>query len=442
MAAGVAGGVAPARRVWSGPGGRRRATGGGMTDFTNPRVVIVGGGQAAAQAAASLRQLGHAGPLTIVGEEPAPPYQRPPLSKAYLKGELERERLFIRPQSFYAEQAIELICGEAVAALDPRRDRVTLASGRELAFDALILATGARPRALPAPGSTLAGVHELRTLADVDALRDELQPGRRLCVVGAGYIGLEAAAAARALGVGVTVLEAAPRVLSRVAGSDVSAFYQREHAAAGVDLRVGARLECFEGEGRVRAVRLAEGQRIDCDVALVGVGVLPNQELAAAGGVVCGDGVIVDARMRTSRPRVWAAGDLVRRPLALYGREARLESVHNAIEGGKIAAADILGLAPPADDVPWFWSDQYDLKLQTAGLSAGADLAVVRGEPDARRFAVFYFRKGRLIAVDAINAPADYLAGKKLVATLARVAPAALADTSSSLKELAARDWP
>jgi 3-phenylpropionate/trans-cinnamate dioxygenase ferredoxin reductase subunit len=403
------------------------------------RVVIIGAGQAGGQAAYSLRQAGYDGAITLVGEEPAPPYQRPPLSKAYFKGEMEAERLFLKPLDYYAEHGIELITGKAARRIDTAGKQVELADGAQLSWDKLVIATGSRPRKLPIPGADLEGATELRTLADVDRLKRLAAPGAKMVVVGAGYIGLEAAAVGRQLGLNVTVLEAMPQVLSRVAGPEIGAFYTRIHREAGTDIRLGVKLEAFEGLGRVSGVRLAGGEVVPADFVLVGVGVLPNLELAKDAGIACANGIIVDEHMRTSHPDVYAAGDVAWRPLVHYGREGRLESVHNAIEGGKIAAAAILGAAQPALEAPWFWSDQFDLKLQTAGLWTGADQTVVRGDPDSRAFAVFYLKEGRLIAVDAVNSAPEFIVGKKLVAAKAAVAPGDLADKSISMKDIGAK---
>ena len=403
------------------------------------RVVIIGAGQAGGQAAYSLRLGGFAGGITLVGDEAAPPYQRPPLSKAYLKGELEAERLFLKPLEYYAEHDIALITGDAATAISLGDHAVTLASGRTLAWDKLVIATGARPRKLALPGADLQGVSELRTLADVDRIRRAAIAGARLVVVGAGYIGLEAAAVGAQLGMKVTVLEAMPQVLSRVAGPEIGAFYTRIHREGGTDVRLGVRIDGFEGIDTVSGVRLADGEIVPADFVLVGVGVLPNLELALEAGLVCGNGIVVDEAMRTSHRHVFAAGDVAWRPLVHYGREGRLESVHNAIEGGKLAAAAILGMPPPQVEAPWFWSDQFDLKLQTVGLWTGADQTVVRGDPGTRAFSVFYLKEGRVIAVDAVNSPPEFVVGKKLVAAKAKVAPGELVDKSISMKDIGAR---
>lgn len=409
-----------------------------MSD-TPQRVVIIGAGQAGGQTAYSLRQGGFAGEITLVGDEPAPPYQRPPLSKAYLKGEMDAERLFLKPLDYYAEQKIDLVTGEAATAIDLDSKQVTLAGGRRLDWDKLVIATGARPRKLTLPGADLDNVTELRTLADVDRLKQLAVKGASMVVVGAGYIGLEAAAVGVQLGLKVTVLEAMPQVLARVAGPEIGAFYTRIHREAGTDMRLGARIEGFEGVGAVSGVKLTDGEIIPADFVLVGVGVLPNIEIALEAGIVCANGIVVDEAMRTSHPDVFAVGDIAWRPLVHYGREGRLESVHNAIEGGKLAAASILGANPPPLEAPWFWSDQFDLKLQTAGLWTGADERVVRGDPAGRAFAVFYLKEGRLLAVDAVNSAPEFIVGKKLVAASAKVAPAELADKSISMKDIGAR---
>ena len=409
-----------------------------MSD-TPQRVVIIGAGQAGGQTAYSLRQGGFAGEITIIGDESAPPYQRPPLSKAYFKGEMDAERLFLKPLDYYAEHRIDLITGEAATAIDLAAKQVSLAGGRVLGWDRLVIATGARPRKLSLPGSDLENIAELRTVADVDQLKKLATPGARMVVVGAGYIGLEAAAVGVQLGLKVTVLEAMQQVLSRVAGPEIGAFYTRIHREAGTDVRLGARIDGFEGVGSVTGVRLGDGEILPADLVRVGVGVLPNMEIALEAGLVCGNGIVVDEAMRTSHPDVFAVGDIAWRPLVHYGREGRLESVHNAIEGGKLAAAAILGATPPPVEAPWFWSDQFDLKLQTAGLWTGADQRVVRGDPSSRAFAVFYLKEGRLIAVDAVNSAPEFIVGKKLVAAKAKVAPAELADKSISMKDIGAR---
>jgi 3-phenylpropionate/trans-cinnamate dioxygenase ferredoxin reductase subunit len=400
------------------------------------RIVIVGAGQAGAQAAFSLRQWGFDGAITLVGEEPAPPYERPPLSKDFLKGELEEDRLHLKTASWYEENRVDLRTGTVAAAIDRERGVVRLADGGELPFDALLLATGSRPRPLPIQGADLEGVFELRSIADARAIGAAMTPGARVLIVGAGYVGLEVAAVARSRGHEVTVLEAMDRVLARVAGPVVSEFFETEHRAHGVDLRLGAKLGSFEGDTRLTGVLLADGTRLAADLAVVGIGILPRQELALECGLACDDGIVVDRDARTSDARIFAVGDCAKRPLVHYGRSGRLESVHNAIEQGKLAAAAILGRERPAEDVPWFWSDQYDLKLQIAGLSHGFDRIVVRGDPAQRRFAAFYLGGGALLAVDAINSPMEFMASRQLIARGARPDPDALGDPTVSMKEI------
>ncbi|MEM6625851.1 MAG: FAD-dependent oxidoreductase [Pseudomonadota bacterium] len=402
-------------------------------------VAILGAGQAGGQAAVSLRQYGFEGRIVLVGDEAAPPYQRPPLSKAYMKGELPEERLYLRPLDYYESQSIEMKLDIEAKAIDRSARKIALSDGTSLDYDALIVALGSRPRKLPSPGADLPQVFDLRTLSDVDKIKPLMTEGAKLVVVGAGYIGLEAAAVARTLGLEVTVLEAAPRVLARVTGEDISNFYQDAHRGEGVDIRLNAKLESFEGDDKLTGVKLAGGEVLAADIALVGVGIVPNEEIAADAGLACDNGIIVDRDARTNDPRVFAAGDCARRPLVHYGRDMRLESVHNAIEQGKLAAAAICGKDRPAEEAPWFWSDQYDLKLQTVGLMQGADETVIRGDPATRKFAVFYLKDGRLIAVDAVNSPPEFLGSKKLVARNVSLAPEELRDTSISIKEIATK---
>jgi 3-phenylpropionate/trans-cinnamate dioxygenase ferredoxin reductase subunit len=402
------------------------------------RVVIVGAGQAGAQTAFSLRQWGFDGSVILVGDEPFPPYERPPLSKDLLKRTLEEDRLFFRTESWYADSRIELRTGVAAGSIDREGRQVVFDDGRREPWDALVLATGSRPRRLAVPGAALEGVCELRTIADARRISGAMRPGSRMVVVGAGYIGLEVAAVARTLGLEVTVLEAMDRVLARVAGPVVSTFFEREHRARGVDVRCGSVLAGFDGEQSLRAARLADGTTIECDLAVVGVGIAPCDELARGCGIECDDGILVDRDARTSDRFVFAAGDCTRRPLVHYARTGRLESVHNAIEQGKLVAAAILGRDRPAEDVPWFWSDQYDLKLQTAGLGQGCDTTVVRGNPDERKFAAFYLRDGVLIAVDAVGSAMEFMASRQLIARGARPDPVALADTGVSMKDIVA----
>lgn len=409
-----------------------------MDYSTVKNVVIIGAGQAAAQACASLRQFGFEGNITVIGDEAQLPYQRPPLSKAYMKGELAEERLYFKPGEWYETQNIKCELSTRASAVDRPSQTVRLEDGRALPYDVLIFATGSRPRQLPIPGAALNGVFDLRSLADVAEIQPHMTAGKKLVIIGAGYIGLEAAAVARQLGLDVTVLEMAERCLARVTSPVMSKFYEDEHRRQGVDIRTSARVTAIEGSGSVSGVKLASGDVIEADIVLVGIGILPNIELAEEAGIGCSDGILVDRDAKTNDPRIFAAGDCAKRPLIHYGRDGRLESVHNAIEQGKLAAAAIMGKPRPVEDCPWFWSDQYDLKLQIAGLSTDYDSYVVRGNPDDRKFAVFYLSDGKLIAVDAINSAPEFLASKKMIISGARLAPETLEDTTQSMKEIAA----
>jgi len=401
-------------------------------------IVIIGGGQAAAQACASLRLFGFGGKITLIGEEAALPYQRPPLSKAYMKGDMSEERLYFRPADWYRDNDIEVMLSTRATRIDRSERTVEIEGGKSVAYDGLILSTGSRPRALPLPGADLDHVYDLRDLSDVERIKPNMVAGKRLVIVGAGYIGLEAAAVARQLGLEVTVLEMADRVLARVTSPVMSDFFETEHRAQGVDIRTGVRLASLQGDGAVTAAVLDNGTEIAADIVLVGIGILPNVELAQDAGIACANGILVDRDARTNDPRVFAAGDCTRRPLVHYGRDGRLESVHNAIEQGKLAAAAIMAKPRPNEDCPWFWSDQYDLKLQIAGLSQDYDEFVLRGDPATRKFAVFYLRSGKLISVDAINSAPEFLASKRLIMSGASLAPETLSDTSISMKEIAA----
>ncbi len=406
------------------------------------RILILGAGHAGGTAAALLRQLGWSGPVTLLGEEPVAPYQRPPLSKAWLKGEADANSLALRPESFYAEHRIDLRLGVRAERIvrSEAGGEVQLADGEALSYDKLILATGSRARRIPLPGLELDGVLELRTAADADRLKAALRPGARLAVVGGGYIGLEAAASARALGAEAVVIELQPRLLARVAHEALSAFVHDYHRSRGVTFELAAGVAALEGEdGHVAAVRLVDGRRIACDVALIGVGAVPNQELAVDAGLVCDNGVVVDLAARTSDPCVYAIGDCTRRPLPLYGCTGRLESVPNALEQAKQAVADLCGTRPPTSETPWFWSDQFDLKLQIAGLPLDAVRTIVRGEPSTARFAVFHLNaQDQVQAVEAINAVPEFMAGRQLIGSRRPVQPAKLADISVSMKEVAA----
>ena len=406
---------------------------------TAKNIVVIGGGQAGAQAVQSLRQFGYEGAITLVGDEAALPYQRPPLSKAYMKGELAEDRLYFKPAAWYEDNKVETLLSQRVEKIDRANRQVLLQHGGHLDYDAVIIATGSRPRPLPVEGADLENVFELRGLSDVEHIQPKMIPGQKLVIVGAGYIGLEAAAVARQLGLEVTVLEMEQRALARVTSPVISSFYEALHMEHGVDVRCGARLGSLKGkDGKLTHAVLASGEEIEADMVLAGIGIIPNVELAEEAGLPCKNGIIVDEDARTSDPRIFAAGDCTVRPLAHYARTGRLESVHNAIEQGKLAAAAIMGKPRPALDCPWFWSDQYNIKLQIAGLSQGYDEIVVRGDVEAKKFAAFYKKNGRLIAVDAINSPPEFIASKRLIMSGASVASETLADTSISMKEIAA----
>ncbi len=399
------------------------------------KVVIVGAGQAAVQAAASLRAEGFEGEIAILGDEPYPPYQRPPLSKAYLAGDFARERLFLKPESFYAEAKCTLRVSTRVEAIDRNAKRVRIAGGEWLPYDKLLLATGTRVRKLAGPGAELKGVHYLRGIEDVDALRPVLREGLRLAIAGGGYIGLEVAAIARKHGLDVTVIEAADRLMARAVSPVLSQFYEAEHRAHGVKLILSASVQSFEGAGAIAAVNTSKG-KIPADAVLVGVGAMPNMELALEAGLSCGNGIVVDESARTSDPDIFAAGDCTDHP-GFYGERLRLESVQNAIDQAKFAALAMLGRPARYCEVPWFWSDQYDLKMQIAGLMKPSDTAILRGNPSARKFAVFHLRDGAVAAVEAVNSAPEYIIGRKLAGMRAQVAPERLADTNVPVKSLA-----
>ena len=405
-----------------------------MTDNT---VVIVGASHAAVQAIDTLRREGHAGRIVLVGDEAFLPYNRPPLSKKYLSGELERERLLLRSPTFYENSHVEVRLGVRATAIDRADQRVRLSDGDELHYERLLLCIGSRNRVLEVPGRDLRGIHYLRTIADVDGIRTELATARRLVVVGAGYIGLEAAASARHLGLDVTVLEMADRPMNRVVAPEISEFYRSRHEREGVQLHCNMSVSAFTGtpDGRVGGVVCGD-REFPCDFVIVGVGIVPETALPASAGLRCETGISVDEHCQTSDPHIYAAGDCTNHPSVRYGRRVRLESVDNAVEQAKTAAMNICGKPARHEHVPWFWSDQYDLKLQIAGLSTGYDQAVVRGDPDGGKFALYYLAQGELLAVDAVNSMKDFMTGKKWIAERKRPDPAKLADPDVDLKTL------
>ena len=396
--------------------------------------VIVGAGQAGQSLAGKLRSAGFDGEITLLGAEPVPPYQRPPLSKAYLLGEMEEARLYLRPEAWYADNGIDLRTGTPVAAIDPAGRTVRLADGARVAYDALALTTGAYPRRLPAAlGGDLAGVFTMRDLADADALAPEMTEGRRCLIVGGGYIGLEAAAVAAKRGLSVTVVEASDRILGRVASADTADYFRDLHRAHGVDIREGTGLAALTGEeGRLTGADLADGTYLDLDLAIVGIGIAPQTALAEAAGLAIDNGIATDETCRTSDPHIWAAGDCASFPHA--GTRIRLESVGGAIDMGEAAALSMLGETAPYVPKPWFWSDQYDCKLQIAGLNTGHDGVVVRR--DGGGLSHWYFREGALIAVDAMNDPRAYMVGKRLIEGGKTPDAAALSDPGTDLKTL------
>lgn len=407
-----------------------------MTDTSEKTVVVVGASHAGAQAVDSLRRDGFAGRIVLVGEESGAPYQRPPLSKKYLLGELPLERLAIRQPVFYEQHRIDLLTGVRVTRIEPNARMVALSHGAPIAYDDLILCVGSRVRKLVCPGAELAGVHYVRTVDDVARLQAEMSAGNKLVVIGAGYIGLETAASARKLGLNVTVLEMAERCLNRVTAPVVSEFYARKHAQEGVRLLTNTRVDALVGETQVTGVRCGDGSVIPADIVVVGVGIVPDTELAKSAGLACDNGIVVDERCRTSVPHIYAAGDCTNHPSVRYGYRVRLESVDNAVEQARVAAAHICGKEIPHAHTPWFWSDQYDVKLQTAGLMQGHDQQVVRGDPDSGHFSVWYLKAGELLAVDAINRPGDFIIGKRWIGERKRPDVAKLADVNVDLKTI------
>jgi len=401
-------------------------------------ILIVGAGHAGAQAAIALRQNKFEGSIAIVGDEPEIPYERPPLSKDYLSGDKPFERILIRPATFWSEREVAMLTGKRVLSVDPAAHTVTTGDGATIGYGTLIWAAGGSPRSLICSGHDLAGVHAVRTRADVDRLMGELATTERVVVIGGGYIGLEAAAVLTKLGKHVTVLEALDRVLARVAGEPLSRFYEAEHRAHGVDVRLGAKVKCIEEkDGRVTGVRLADGAILPCEMVIVGIGIIPSVEPLRAAGAAGSNGVQVDARCHTSLPDIFAIGDCALHTNAFAdGAEIRLESVQNANDMANAIAKTLTGTPTEYHAVPWFWSNQYDLKLQTVGLSTGYDAAVMRGDPASRSFSLIYLKQGRVIALDCVNLVRDYVQGRTLVVEGKRPDPARLADTNIPLKEL------
>ena len=403
------------------------------------RVIIIGAGQAGGETAQRLRQAGFEGEITLIGEEPLAPYQRPPLSKAYLKGDIDIDRLMLRPASIYADERIALLTKTRAVWIDRANRKVRVEGGRELPYDALVLATGAKPRKLPLVGADLDGVFLFRTAADVDRIRERFVSGARLIVIGAGYIGLEVAAVARQCGLDVTVIETAVRPLARVTSPEVAGFFLDEHTRQGVRFVLGGQPALIKGQDTATGVGLTDGAELPADLVISGIGVTPDVALAEQCGLTVNNGIVTDRFCRTSDPNVFAIGDCAARPMVHYEtRMARLESVHNAVEGAKIVAATLTGGKEHTEEAPWFWSDQYDLKLQIAGLFHGYDRVVFRGVMADRAFAAFYYKGDKLIAVDAVNRPAEYLGAKLLIQTNRTLPPNVIEDMSRPMKELVA----
>ncbi len=405
--------------------------------MTSRRCIIIGGGHAAAQLSVSLRKQGWSGDILVLAAEPLLPYQRPPLSKDYLKGVRPRDQLPIRQQAVYDSLAVRFRLGARATAIDAADRTVTLENGETLAYDRLALATGSSVRRLQVPGVELEGIHYLRTLADVDAILPGVATGKRAVIVGGGYIGLETAASLRALGMEVRIIEALPVILQRVTAPEVSDFFLRLHREQGVRISTGAGVRAFAGESRVSSVICDDGRQYPADLVVIGIGVVPQTDLAEAAGLVVDDGVVVDNQCRSSNPDIVAAGDCTAFTSERYGGLIHLESVQNAVEQATVAAATLCGIESSYTAIPWFWSDQYDVKLQIAGLSRGYDRIVIRGDRNrGRQFAVFYLKQKRLVAVDAVNSPQAYMIGKRLIAAAPALDPVALADTSVDLRTL------
>ncbi len=398
-------------------------------------ILIIGAGQAAAQAVDTLRREGFEGRLVLVGDEPYLPYQRPPLSKQFLAGELAVDRLPFRHQAFYDGHRVELKLGKGAARIDRQARRVALTDGEQIAYDRLLLCVGARSRELTCPGALLSGVHYLRAISDVAAIREGLKPGARVVIIGGGYIGLETAATARKLGCEVTALEMADRVMNRVVASSVSEYFAPEHRSRGVKIVCNTRVVRLEGEVSVERVVCADGSTYQADLLVVGVGAVPNIQPAADAGLACENGIVVDEHCRTDDPAIYAAGDCTNHPSLRFGMRVRLESVDNAFEQGKAAALNMLDRPTVHDRVPWFWSDQFDNKLLIVGLSSGFDQQVLRGDPATRGFSVCYLKGGELIALEAVNHSKDYMAARKMIADRARPNADKLADPQVALKD-------
>lgn len=398
--------------------------------------VIVGAGQAGSDLATALRQQGYEGNIVMIGDEQALPYRRPPLSKAYLSDEMTQEQLLLKPAATYEKQNIDVRTGVAVTGIDKDAHTVTLDNGDTVKYDKLVIATGGHARRLPLPGAEKPNVHYVRTIADINHMKEQFKAGKRLVIIGGGYIGLEAASVGIKKDLNVTLVEALPRLLARVTGPELSDYYAKVHSSHGVDIRLGAGVEALEGGDTVETVVLADGTRLDADLVIVGIGLIPNTELAEQAGVEVDNGIIVDLHCQSSDPDILAIGDCANHDHGFLQRRIRLESVPNASEGARVAAATICGKDMVHDGVPWFWSDQYDLKLQMVGINQGHDKVVIRGSMEDNNFSAFYLANGVVIAVDAVNRPQDFMVGKKIVAARLALDPAVITDESVKLKEL------
>ena len=396
-------------------------------------MVIIGCGQAGGQAAASLRQEKYEGPITMIGQEPYIPYQRPPLSKQYLSGEQEKEKLSLRQESFYSEKEINLKLETSVLSLDPHKKELQLENDETVTYDKLLVATGGRPRKLEVDGHTLKGIHYLRNIDDVDAIKTQMNTSQNLVIVGGGYIGLEVASVAIKRGLTVSVLEMESRILERVTTEEMSAFYHQLHTDEGVNILTSTQAKAFKGSETVESVVCGDHE-IPADLVIVGIGILPNTEMAEAAGLKTNNGLVVDEHCRTSNEHIFAAGDCTNHPNPILNRRLRLESVPNAMEQGRVAASNMLGGSKSYASMPWFWSDQYEHKLQMVGFSKDSDQSIVRGDMESKSFTVFYLKDDSIIAADSVNNPKEFMASKQLVGKKASIE--ALADTSIELKTL------
>ena len=398
-------------------------------------IVIIGAGHAAGQAAASLRQAKFEGPITIIGDEAHVPYQRPPLSKQYLAGTQLADKVYLRAEKFYADKDIQLMLGTRATQIDPSTKTINLDNGETIAYEKLLISTGSRPRKLSIEGSDLSGIHYLRTMDDVDGIRADVKPGANLVIVGGGYIGLEVAAVGIELGMNVHVLEMEERILQRVTTPEMSAYYHKLHTDRGVHIHTQTGVTGFSGNDSVEKV-LCDDENFDADIVIVGIGIIPNIEIAEEAGIHCDNGIVVDDHCRTSDPDIYAAGDCTNHPNPLMNKRLRLESVPNAMDQARVSTANMLGDDKVYAAIPWFWSDQYELKLQMVGFSADGDSQVLRGDMDTHQFAIFYLKEGKVVAADAVNSPKEFMLCKQMIGKSAD--PAQLANPETDLKSLLA----